>query len=177
MQKTSENILVAGDITEYKYTEAALRQELQRERIALQHVKDAVILTDAYGLIAYVNPAAETCTGWRDEAAHGLSLPEVCTMLDAVTRRPLADPVEQCLRQGRTIGPAGHGLLVRRDGHERSVEYTTTLCQDRGGGSGGGRGAVHGCGPDVSRCLRGGGDDTPHSPPGEPRCVDRLDES
>ena len=56
---------------ERRAEENALAEHLQREqlRITLESIGDAVIVTDAGGLVAFLNPTAEACTGWRIQDA------------------------------------------------------------------------------------------------------------
>jgi diguanylate cyclase (GGDEF)-like protein/PAS domain S-box-containing protein len=123
-------LLIVRDITEYKYMEKTLLRERERAQVTLQYVKDAVIITDVNGMIDSLNPVAETLTCWTNREAHGLPLSEVFTILDETTRWPLPDPVEQCLREGRVVEHVHHSLLIRRDGRECSIEYTTApLCE------------------------------------------------
>ncbi len=120
----SGKILLIDNITEQRSLEKTLRQEYERAQTTLQCVHDAVIMTDINGMIDYLNPVAETYTGWRQDEAHGFPLSVVFSILDETTRCPLPDPVAQCLREGRVIRQAGHSLLIQRDGHERAIEYT-----------------------------------------------------
>lgn len=124
-------ILIFRDITAYKYVEKTLLQERERTQVTLQCVNDAVIITDANGAIDYLNPVAETFTGWTDEETQGLSFTEVFTILDEATRWPLPDPIEQCLREGRVVERARYSLLIQRDGRERAIEYTTAPLYER----------------------------------------------
>ena len=57
-------IIVIQDITEYKHIEKTLLREQERAQVTLQRVNDAVMITDVNGMIDYLNPVAETCTGW-----------------------------------------------------------------------------------------------------------------
>jgi PAS domain S-box-containing protein len=57
------------DITERKLYEEALFREKEAAQITLQAIGDGVITTDADSIIDYINPVAETLTGWRLEDA------------------------------------------------------------------------------------------------------------
>src|SRR6185437_3345528 len=60
-----------ADITERKRAEQAIFAEKERAQVTLQSIGDAVISTDAEGLIEYINPVAETLTAWSLEEARG----------------------------------------------------------------------------------------------------------
>ena len=68
---------VETDITEQKVYEEALFREKEAAQITLQAIGDGVITTDADSVIDYINPVAETLTGWRLEDAMGRNIDEV----------------------------------------------------------------------------------------------------
>ena len=77
------------------YKSRADRALLKQERLfssILQSVGDGIISTDAEGLIQFMNPTAETLTGWRKENAKGEPLDSVFTLLADPTEEPIALP-------------------------------------------------------------------------------------
>ena len=58
-----------ADITERKKAETAVFQAKERAQITLQSIGDAVITTDSEGRIDYMNPVAESLTGWESREA------------------------------------------------------------------------------------------------------------
>jgi len=77
---------------ERKSIEDALFVEKERAVVTLNSIGDAVLCTDVFGKITYLNLVAETMTGWRREEAIGKSLAEVFQIIDGATRKPLATP-------------------------------------------------------------------------------------
>ena len=57
------------DITERKKAETAVFQAKERAQVTLQSIGDAVITTDSEGRIDYMNPVAESLTGWENREA------------------------------------------------------------------------------------------------------------
>jgi diguanylate cyclase (GGDEF)-like protein/PAS domain S-box-containing protein len=121
------------DITDHKLAEAQLFAEKERAQVTLESIGDAVITTDVYGLIDYLNPVAETLTGWRTAEARGLALQIVCRTLDETTRMTLSNPVETVLREGVGIKVAENVLLLRRDGTEIAINESAAPIRDRVG--------------------------------------------
>ncbi len=116
-------LLVAmRDITERKQAEEALSKEKERAQVTLHSIGDAVITTDAAGIVQYVNPVAETLTGWTLAEAQGQPLAQVFNIVNEETRQPASDPVKRCLAEGRIMGLANHTLLLSLAGREYAIQ-------------------------------------------------------
>ncbi len=99
--------------------ERAARESLQT---TLRSIGDAVIATDARGLVNFMNPVAERLTGWPLTEAEGRPLAEVFKIVNEVTRQTVESPVEKVLREGGIVGLANHTVLLARDGTEVPIE-------------------------------------------------------
>ncbi|MBW4466708.1 MAG: EAL domain-containing protein [Pegethrix bostrychoides GSE-TBD4-15B] len=119
------------DITERKQMEQALFQEKELAQITLESIGDAVITTDAAGLIEYLNPMAEQITGWRATQAKGMPLAEVFKTLNETTRQPGENLIERVRSSGRVMGLAYPTLLVARDGTEYAIDNSAAPICDR----------------------------------------------
>ena len=122
-----------ADITERKKAETEIFQAKERAQITLQSIGDAVITTDSEGRIDYMNPAAESLTGWESRAAQGRSIAAVFTLIDEVTRAPSDNPVIRCLREIQVVGPAEHTVLVNPRGQEIAIQDSAAPILDRAG--------------------------------------------
>lgn len=124
---------LADDIMERKQAEAALFREKERAQVTLESIGDAVITTDTAGHVEYLNPVAETLTGWTGAAARGLPLQQVFHVLNELTRETVANPVESVIQESKTISPSGHAMLVQKNGGEFSIEKSAAPIRDRDG--------------------------------------------
>ena len=122
-----------ADITERKRAETAMFQAKERAQVTLQSIGDAVITTDAEGRIDYMNPVAESLTGWENREAQLRLISEVLTVVDERTREPTECPVMRCLREGRVLGLSEHTVLVTRRGQEIAIQDTAAPIRDRDG--------------------------------------------
>ena len=102
-------------------SESALRANVERHSITLRAIGDAVISTDALGMVEFINPVAEALTGWKQDEARGRPMREVFHIISEVTREPSEDPVAKVLREGIVVGLANHTILISRDGTERPI--------------------------------------------------------
>lgn len=112
---------------------AKVRASEEQLAITLRSIGDAVIATDAAGLVTLMNPVAEQLTGWSAGTARGQSLDAVFRIISEDTRNTVESPVSKVLREGRIVGLANHTLLIRRDGTELPIEDSGAPILDKGG--------------------------------------------
>ncbi|HEX9373383.1 MAG TPA: PAS domain-containing protein, partial [Roseiflexaceae bacterium] len=65
----------------------------------LSSIGEAVLSTDIRGRVAFLNPVAETLTGWSRSEARGKAAAEVFRLLHEQTRAPMESPVARVLRE------------------------------------------------------------------------------
>lgn len=113
--------------------QTALYAEKERAQVTLKSIGDAVITTDRYGNVEYLNPVAEVLTGWKTEEAAGLPLIQVFNIVNEYSREKAPNPVEMVLEDGRIVGLANHTSLIRRDGLECAIEDSAAPIRDDSG--------------------------------------------
>jgi diguanylate cyclase (GGDEF)-like protein/PAS domain S-box-containing protein len=116
------SVTVAISIARVRKTANTLFREKELAEVTLHSIGDAVITTDAHGNVDYLNPIAETLTGWQVTEAKGRPLSEVFVIVNGVTREPQINPVEKCLRENRIVGLEDSTVLISRHGMERVIE-------------------------------------------------------
>ena len=121
------------EITERKRAEEALFEEKERAQITLASIGDGVITIDAAGRVESFNPIAAQLLGWSHAEAQGLSLTEIFPIIDETTRERVEDPVQSCLRLGKTTGFGSPVVLLRRDGKELVIDDSAAPIHDRDG--------------------------------------------
>ena len=109
--------------------------EEQREwlRVTLSSIGDAVITTDTDGLVTFLNPVAESLTGWTQAEATGIPLETVFKIINEETRRIVENPATRALREGLVVGLANHTLLIAKDGTERPIDDSAAPIRNAGG--------------------------------------------
>ncbi|MBL8351000.1 MAG: PAS domain S-box protein [Burkholderiaceae bacterium] len=113
---------VSWDVTALQELSARLAQQHELMRVTLQSIGDAVITTDAAGLVTWLNPVAERMTGWPAAEAQGQPMTEVFRIVHEQTREPAPDPVAACLAERRTVSLADPTVLLARDGAEHGIQ-------------------------------------------------------
>lgn len=122
-------IVSIRDATERRLAEHAK----ERAQITLQSIGDAVITTDSEGRIDYMNPVAESLTGWENREAQAQLVGDVLTVIDEATREPHESPVMRCLREGQVLGLAEHTVSATRRGQEITIQLSAAPIRDRAG--------------------------------------------
>jgi PAS domain S-box-containing protein len=120
------------------YREKAEASESLRElneylEITLKSIGDGVVVTDAAGLVAGLNPMAENLTGWLMPEAVGHSLTEVFPIINARTRQPVENPIEKVIKTGGLVGLANHTVLISRNSVERQIADSAAPIRDAAG--------------------------------------------
>jgi len=122
-----------ADITERKKAETAVFQAKERAQVTLESIGDAVITTDSEGRIDYMNPVAESLTGWESREAQSLLICDIFTVVDEATRSMSESPVTRCLREGQVLGLAEHTIRVTRRAQEITIQDSAAPIRDRAG--------------------------------------------
>lgn len=138
-QRIGEALQHAYDELELKVRErteqlAQANEVLQHEkdlfRVTLASIGDAVITTDAWARITYLNAVAERMTGWQDAAAHGRPLAEVFRAVDDATQAPVEDLAMRCLSSNANVVLVDRCVMTTRDRRKRHIEMSVATIRD-----------------------------------------------
>ncbi|MFW6213499.1 MAG: PAS domain S-box protein [Spirochaetota bacterium] len=124
---------VARDITERKEHQRRIAESEQNLRVTLNSIGDAVIVTDRLGRVTRMNPIAEALCEWPRDEAIGRPLPDVFRIINADTRREVANPATRVMETGRTVGLANHTVLIARGGSEHQIADSAAPIVDEAG--------------------------------------------
>ena len=124
---------IARDITEVKQAARVLAAQQEWFRVTLSSIGDAVIASDAVGRVTFLNPTAETMTGWKNDEAVGRPLAEIFQIQNEATQVAVENPTAQVLATGRVIGLANHTVLVGRDGSRLPIDDSAAPILDAAG--------------------------------------------
>jgi diguanylate cyclase (GGDEF)-like protein/PAS domain S-box-containing protein len=122
-----------GSMIERAANAEALFEEKERAQVTLNSIGDAVMSTDVWGRVTYLNVVAEALTGWSREEAAGHPLEEVFRIIDGTSRETMQNPMTLAVRENKTVGLTPNCVLIRRDGVEASIEDSAAPIHDRRG--------------------------------------------
>ncbi len=107
------------EVALYKHQmEQELREREQWLATTLKSIGDAVITTDAQGLVTFMNPVAEALTRWSLDEVIGNDLNRVFRTINEKTRAVVENPVRIALQKGAIVDLESHTLLITKDGTE-----------------------------------------------------------
>jgi PAS domain S-box-containing protein len=114
---------------------AQKRVQEQREwlQVTLSSIGDAVIATDIKGNVSFMNPTAETLTGWTMAQAVGKPLREIFAVIKEETGEPIESPLITVNQQSLTREFANHSLLVTKDNRKIPIESSSARIKDTAG--------------------------------------------
>ena len=131
-------VAVLGDAmraAERRAAAEAQEARAQREqlRATLSCIGDAVLATDAHGLLTMMNPAAELLTGWTSAAAVGRPIDEIFCITDERSQQSAESPVTRVLSVGSVAQCQQPLRLMARDGRWVPVDYSAAPIRDGDG--------------------------------------------
>jgi diguanylate cyclase (GGDEF)-like protein/PAS domain S-box-containing protein len=113
--------------------EADLHRERELSEMTLQSIKDGVITVDLEGRVEYMNPVAESLTGWRAVDGRLRPLSEVYRLLDERSREPHSFRPWLGAVDARRTDDETPLRLTGRDGREVSIRHSYVPVHDIGG--------------------------------------------
>ncbi|MGM0449421.1 MAG: EAL domain-containing protein [Pseudomonadota bacterium] len=122
-----------NDVTERLSTAQQLAAETERVKVTLGSIGDSVVTTNSQGVIDYINPVAETLTGWGCDEAVGLPVDQVIRFHEEDSDDVISSPLGRALRLGRTLRVDRQAMLRDAAGNEHAVKLTAAPIRDRGG--------------------------------------------
>ena len=122
------------EITLYKHSmDKKVREDGKWFSTVLSSIGDAVITTDINGLVAFMNPAAESLSGWAKDEALGRPVDEIFNIINEKTKQQADNPVHKVLRDGMIVGLANHTILITKSGVKISIDDSGAPIKDEKG--------------------------------------------
>ncbi len=132
-QRVQGIVCVAQDLTEQYAAQRNVEQQREWLYVTLSSIGDGIITTDGNANIIFMNPVAETLTGWSQAEAEGRNIRSVFHIINEYTRQVVKSPVERVIEEGIVVGLANHTVLITKDGQEIPIDDSGAPIQDREG--------------------------------------------
>lgn len=111
-------------------TEREVRESERRLATTLKSIGDAVIITDVNASVTFMNPFAESMTGWPAGEAVGRHVTEVFDLASEGLSERTEHPVEKSLREGIVVALSHDTILRSRDGIGRPIDDSVAPIRD-----------------------------------------------
>jgi PAS domain S-box-containing protein len=121
------------EVAERARLERLLQQERDLLEVTLTSIGDAVMATDLQGRLTFLNPVAETLTGWTAQQAKGRPLEEVFHCVHEETRQLAESPVERVLRAGKRVVWEEKMVLQAADGRQIPIASSGAVIRSKSG--------------------------------------------
>ena len=99
----------------------------------LTGIADAVIATDKSGHVTFINPVAQTLTGWNEADALGVHISKLLLIVNEANRMKVENPLERALAEGSVVGLANHTSLIAKNGQEVPIDDSAAPLRDESG--------------------------------------------
>jgi diguanylate cyclase (GGDEF)-like protein/PAS domain S-box-containing protein len=125
--KAVRNMLARAVLTEASFSDS------ERAEVTLNSIGDAVVSVDALAKVTFLNPVAQSLTGWSALEALGRPVDEVLRINDGTRQHDLLSPITEVIRTGRAAKLPPGCKLTRRDGTQFSIEDSVAPIHNREG--------------------------------------------
>jgi len=112
---------------------AEARAQKEWSHTILHSIGDAVIATNSEGTITFMNPVAETLTGWTLREAQHKPLADVFRIINEQTRETVENPIDKVRRLNRVVGLANHTILISKSGQEFAIDDSGSPIREASG--------------------------------------------
>lgn len=122
------------DVTESHRAQAALRREKEKAQTTLRSICDAVVTADSNGCLDTLNPSAQKLICDEKSDVLGKAVNDVFVLLDEQSRKPINDPIKQCIESNSVVELTDGVLLLGKNGRETQVELNVSplTTEDKG---------------------------------------------
>lgn len=110
------------EVAFYKHQiDQQLKENQQWLLAVLNSISEGVVATDEQGRIKFINPIAESLTGWTQTEAIGALSNDVFRFAHEVTHAPIENPILKAIREGNSVQLPESALLLSKQGRETPV--------------------------------------------------------
>jgi len=119
------------EIALYKYQmEKKLKEHEQWLDTILSSIGDAVIATNAKGVVTFMNPVAEALTGWQKVDAMSKDLAEIFPTVNEETLISVNSPVIKIIQEAGVTNEHNDTILLTKHGGQIVVDSSTGAIKD-----------------------------------------------
>jgi len=114
-----------------KQNRKTLANQKERLHIMLESIADGVIATDQYGIVTYINPAAENITCWKKDDAVTIDVHKVYSIVTDSSDVSLDDVIDETIMTGTVYYSLDDTIITTRDGNNIPIKSTIAPIRDQ----------------------------------------------
>ena len=119
---------------EIALTKHKLEQQLKTHQkwlsTLLNSISDGVISSDFEELVTFMNPVAESLTGWKIEEACGRNSSEIFNIAHGETHEPVESPLKKVLQGGNIVSLPAETILISKNGTKIPIDDSAAPIKD-----------------------------------------------
>ena len=103
-------------------SEIELSNQKEKAEVTLHSITESVITVDPYGVIQYINPAAEQLFNAKINDVYNLQLSDLVRIVSDSSGEKIEDPLVSCFEKQHTVNLPEHSSLIAGDDKVVAVE-------------------------------------------------------
>lgn len=124
-------------IRRLKYSVKAATQKLQEEHewfsVTLRSIGDAVIATDSKGFVVFMNPIAQSLTGYTEAEAIGKPVNEILKIENCNTSCETSIPIHKVINERKIVELEDNSCLITKNGTKVHISDSAAPINDKNG--------------------------------------------
>ena len=127
------SLVISGLTVRFKRAETSAQLSSAQLTAMLMRLGDAMIVTDEFGCVTFMNPVAQSLTSWNFEDVRGKPFEQIVKIIDSMTRLEIVNPV------GKLIGGEGNdrwaadGILIAKNICQARIDIKGTVIRSEKG--------------------------------------------
>lgn len=122
-----------NEIEEVRTRQDLLKKQNEWFNQIMISISDGVITTDTMGRVTFMNPSAETLTGWDLKEALGKEFDTVFHIINEFTKEKVGSPVTKVLELSKNFILPDNTLLISKNKKKFYIEDSATPIKERNG--------------------------------------------
>lgn len=113
---------IQGYMDDLQKSNERIYSEKELAEVTLSSIGDCVIVTDAYGKVKFINPAAEEVIKYSIDEAKGKKIEELFELYNEDSHQKLESQIYVSIREERVVSLSNHTFLINRYGRQYAIE-------------------------------------------------------
>ena len=124
---------INGMLGRIELGQALVRESEEKLYATLHSVGDGVFVVGKDYKIQFMNPAAQSLSGWSQQEAIGMPIDGVLTLMNESTAEKIPLQLEEVFEEEKVIEFSGNTVLRSKDGSAIAIESTTSPVKNKNG--------------------------------------------